>query len=258
MTGPRSRPLMQQDLALAALLALAGVTSVALDLPVGVRLLLTVPLAVFLPGYGLLSALLPSSSLAAVERTIIALGASIGVTVVGGIVLALSPVRLGPLSWSVMLAAVSLTALAAAWLRRTRAGIRGPRFSRPAVPLGGAVLILVASLLLADVLLGARFIAVEQVSPPPAQLWMLPGDAPRQVRLGMQAGPDGGDYVVRVSSAGDIVADYQLDLDATEQWQVELTVSEEQRAGPLVARLYEGGSEIELRFVVLQPATTGD
>jgi uncharacterized membrane protein len=104
MTGPRSRPLMQQDLALAALLALAGVTSVALDLPVVVRLLLTVPLAVLLPGYGLLSALLPSSSLAAVERTIIALGASIGVTVVGGIVLALSPVRLGPLSWSVMLA----------------------------------------------------------------------------------------------------------------------------------------------------------
>lgn len=248
----------QQDLAVGVVLALLGAVSVVLDLPAAVRLPLTVPLAIFLPGFALLSALVPSSNLAAVERVMISIGASIGVTIIGGIVLALSPVRLSPASWSLMLAAVSITGLTVAWVRRSQAGISGPRFNRPAVPLGAAVLLLVASVLLADVLLGARFIAAEQLTPPPAQLWMLPTQESQRVLVGMQAGPGGGDYVVRVSSAGEAVAEYELELAQTQQWQTELTVTAEQRAGPLVARLYEGDSAIELRFVVLQPATTGD
>lgn len=258
VTRSAARPLDQQDLAICALLAVGAVLAVVLELPAAIRLLLAVPLALFLPGYGLLSALLPRGGLATVERAIIAVGASVALTIIGGIALALSPVRLSPLSWSVMLAAVSLATLALAWRRRTVAGVAGPRFSRPAVPLAGAVMILIASLLLADVLLGARFIAGQQFSPPPEQLWMLPTESARQVRLGMQAGAGGGEYVIRLSSAGETVAEYALELAETEQWQTELTVSAEQRAGPLVARLYEGGGDIELRFVVLQPATTGD
>jgi hypothetical protein len=258
MSSGMQRVRDQQDLAAAAALAVAAVIAVVLDLPAALRLPLTLPLAVLLPGYGLLSALLPSSTLSAVERLIIAVGASIGITVLGGIVLALSPARLSPLSWGVMLAAVSLVAIGAAWLRRQRLGLTGSRFSRPQVPLAGGVLILVASVLLADVLLGARFIAAEQLSPAPEQLWILPTESAKQVRVGMQAGAGGGDYLVRVSSAGDTVAQYELELRQGEQWQTELRVTAEQRAGPLVARLYAEGSENELRFVVLQPATTGD
>jgi hypothetical protein len=249
---------VQQDLAICGVVALAAALAVVLDLPAAIRLPLAVPLAVFVPGYGMLHALLPGATLASAERLIIAIGTSIGVTILGGIVLALSPARLSPVSWAVMLAAVSLTALGVAWLRRTREGISGPRLARPRVPLGGAVVILVSAVLLADVVLGARFIAAEQLAPAPEQLWMLPNDSSSDVRLGMQAGPGGGEYVVRVSSGGDTVAQYELRLGQGETWQTELPVTVEQRSAPLVARLYEGGSETEPRFVVLQPATTGD
>jgi hypothetical protein len=243
----------QRDLALAGVIALAALAAVSLEVTPVLRVALAVPLVLFLPGYAVGAALLPSRSLEPIERFLVSLGLSFGLTILVGIALGLSPAGLGPLSWAVSLAGVTLVGCLVALARRVRARIAGPGFARPVVPLGGALLILLASVLLADVLLGARLVALQQEAPAPEQLWMLRGDAPEDVRLGVRAGPGGGEYTVRLSSAGELVQRFDLELAEGETWQTLASVPAEATRRPLVARLYRAGSEIELRFVVLQP-----
>jgi hypothetical protein len=60
-----------------------------------------------------------------------------------------------------------------------------------------------------------------------------------------------------ISVAGDVFGEYDPVLDPQETWQTMVTFPAEVRAQPIVARLYESGSETEARFVVLQPVTGG-
>ena len=68
-------------------------------------------------------------------------------------------------------------------------------------------------------------------------------------------GADPTDYRVVISSAGDPIYEFDVQLDAGEVWERNLNFAAELRTQPIVARLYEGDSTDEIRFVVLQPQT---
>jgi hypothetical protein len=243
----------QRDLAVVGVLALIALAAVFFELHPLLRVVFAVPLVLFLPGYALLSALAPARSLEPIERLLVSLGLSFAATIVAGLLLAMTPFRLSPLSWAVMLAGVTLVASAVAWLRRVRAGIEGPQFPRLAARPGALALMLVAALIAGDALLGNSLAAVQQDKPAPEQLWLVP--AGEEVRLGMRAGPGGGQYEVRLSSAGEVIQNFDLTLAEGEAWERLVVVPADARQHALVARLYRGTDGVELRFVFLQPPT---
>jgi hypothetical protein len=242
----------QRDLAAVSVLALIALAAVAFDLHPLMRMVLAVPLVLFLPGYAVLSALAPARPLEAVERVLVSLGLSFAATIVIGLVLALTPVRLSALSWAIALAALTLTGSAIAWVRRVRARIAGPQFPRLATPPAAAALMLIAALIAGNALVGNSVGAVGQDEPAPDQLWMVPAGSPGQIRLGMRAGPGGGEYALRLSSGGEVIQTYELSLAEGEVWEQSVILPVEAQDRALVARLYRATDDTELRFVFLQ------
>jgi hypothetical protein len=242
----------QRDLAAVSVLALTALTAVALDLHPLLRVVLAVPLVLFLPGYAILSALAPARPLEAIERVLVSLGLSFAVTIVVGILLALTPVRLSALSWAITLAGLTLAGCAIAWVRRVRARIEGPRIPRLTSPPAAAALMLIAALIAGNALVGNSVGAVGQDEPAPEQLWMVPAASPGQIRLGMRAGPGGGEYALRLSSGGEVIQSYDLTLAEGEAWEQLVIVPEQAQGHALVARLYSATDGAELRFVFLQ------
>ncbi|MGH9422140.1 MAG: hypothetical protein ACRD3J_19340, partial [Thermoanaerobaculia bacterium] len=93
----------------------------------------------------------------------------------------------------------------------------------------------------------------QQDKPAPDQLWMVPAGPSGEVRLGMRAGPGGGNYAIRLSSAGDVIQSFELTLAEGETWERLVVVPAQDLQLALVARLYSGTDGAELRFVFLQP-----
>jgi Protein of unknown function (DUF1616) len=248
----------QPDLAVTALLAvLGGLGAIGpLDGAPAVRALVTLPLTLFLPGYAFQSALLPRLVIPAVERLLLSLGISIVLAVVIGLVMGTTSIGLTVSSWAAVLVAFTLVSVIVAWVRRTRAGIVGVRPRVAQMPLRAAALLLISGLIVADVVLGARLTATDAQAPAPVQLWLIPLDAEHsQARLGMRAGPDGGHYRIDLSSAGQTIQEYGMDLVPQQTWETVVVFPPEIRNQPIVARLYEGDSDQESRFVTLQPVT---
>lgn len=141
------------DVAGAALLAALGLASLALD-PGPARLLLTLPLLVLAPGWLLVSALWPArAGPDGVERAALAVGASLALSVLSGLLVVLSPLTYAPASHLALLAAVCAALVVAAVARRR--GVPEPysvAFARPSPAAGGvAVVALVALTALAYV-----------------------------------------------------------------------------------------------------------
>jgi hypothetical protein len=244
-------------LLIVAIVAIANVVAVGLNLPPIIRTPLAIPLVLYLPGYALARALLPQAALSRVELVVISVTLSIAVSALGGLLLALTPNGLNPLSWVLMLSAVAIGAAFVASRRRFEpdAAIdwpgRWPRPSRVEVAVLG-----LAALAVAVILTGTTVIASRMVPPPPAQLWMLPIDGqPNEALLGMRAGTPGGSYVIRLTSSGNQIAEYPVTLGDGEQWQTTVTFNPADRTKPIVARLYEGQSTSDIRFVILAPST---
>jgi hypothetical protein len=222
------------------------------------RTAVAIPLVLLLPGYVLLDALFPTRILPAIERVLISIGASLCVTILAGLVIAALGVPLGPRSWVVALAAFVVVVATVGLARRVRRGIAGPGLPIAAIPRAGAVLFVVAALLAADVVLASRLIATEQQPAPPVQLWMVPVEgSPADAVIGVRADDDAGQYRVVISASGEPIFQFDLALKPDETWQRNVTFAAELRAVPIVARLYEGTSTAEIRFVVLQPASNG-
>jgi hypothetical protein len=248
----------QPDLVIAALLAvLGGLASIGpLDGFPLLRAALTIPLVLFLPGFALVSALFPSLVVPSVERILMAIGGSIAMAVLLGLVLGISPLGFAVAGWAGVLVTLTLVLLLVAWLRRTRARIDGPRPHGGSKPLRAALLFGVSILIVADVVLGARLAATDAQAPVPVQLWLIPvSGAHEQARLGMRSGPDGGQFHIALTTAGQTIHDFDLTLDPEQTWETIVLFPPEIRAQPIVARLYENGSDQESRFVTLQPVT---
>jgi hypothetical protein len=249
------RLLDHTDLLLAAVAALLPLAAVELGLLPLVRTIVAVPLVVFLPGYALVSALFPVLVIPAVERLLMAVGSSLALVIATGLALAWAGIGLAPVSWAVALATITIIGLAVAWARRLRQGLAGPGLSVATMPRIAALMVLIAVLVVTDSVLGSRLVATEQQSPAPAELWMIPVDQqPANARLGVRAGGDGGHFVVRLSSEGVELQEFDLDLQPEQVWETLISFTPEVRARPVVARLYQDGSDTEMRYVVLQPA----
>jgi hypothetical protein len=255
----RARTLVDQpDLLIAGLAAvLAGIAGLgALDgLPI-LHALLTIPLVLFLPGYALVSAVFPTLVVPSVERLLMSVGGSIAISVLVGLGLGISPFGLNAGSWAVVLVALTLGLLVVAWVRRARAGVVGARPRIASMPLRAAVLMVISVLIVADVVLGARLAATEAQAPVPVQLWLIPvSGAHEQARLGVNSGADGGDFRIVLTTQGETIHSFDVTLGPEQTWETVVLFPEEIRAQPIVARLYEGSSLEESRFVTLQPVT---
>jgi hypothetical protein len=207
----------------------------------------------FLPGYALLNALTPGRSLDPIERVLVSLGLSFAATIVAGILLAVTPIRLSAISWALTLAGLTLAGSVIAWVRRARAGIQAPDIPRLTASRGAVALMLIAALIAGDALLGNSLEAAQQDKPAPEQLWMVPAGPADEVRLGMRAGPGGGNYSIRLSSAGNVIESFQLTLAEGETWERLVIVPAQTSQDALVARLYSATDGAELRLVFLQP-----
>ncbi|MEP7377986.1 MAG: DUF1616 domain-containing protein [Chloroflexota bacterium] len=241
------------DLMFAVIIALAAVEAVVLNAPPFVRVFPTAPLVLFLPGYLLLRILFPTAHMAGLERVLISVGSSIALTVLAGLGLAFAAIPMGSLSWTVVMAAITVLFTPAAAVRRAPAGHIGAgraiAFRR-----WDAALLGVAAVAFVGIVAWDTMATAQMQGPPPAQLWMLPAaNGAADASLGMRAGIPGGDYVIRLTSAGVVIHEYDLTIADSQAWETTINFTPEQRARPIVARLYEEPGENEIRFVVLQP-----
>ena len=145
------------------------------------RVLAGVPLVLVLPGYALTAFCLPGRSPRGFSpllwRGLWTVGLSLAVAVLGGLVLNLTPAGLTRVSWAILLAGVTILALAVtAWLRTSSPRTGSPRTGRgwrPTRPTGVAAGYAVAALALAG---AATWLAVAsggwQQTPAFAQLWL--------------------------------------------------------------------------------------
>jgi hypothetical protein len=250
----------QPDLALAGVLTmLAAIAAIgAVDAVPVLRVVLTVPLVLFLPGYALVSAALPRFVVPTIERVLLSVGISVALTILVGTVLGWPTFGLTKATWPLALMSLTIILIVIAWARRVHSGVVGARPRFVPVPLRSALLMSLAVLIVANVVVGARIYANSQAAPVPIQMWMLPIDGePDQARLGMNAGPDGGDFRLVVSAAGEPIHEFDVQVPAEQTWETVLVLPEETRDVPIVARMYEDGSDIESRYVTLVPANRG-
>lgn len=249
----------QLDLAIVALIVLLAVGAVAGDLPTVVRTLLAVPLVLFLPGYALVSALLPTFAIPAIERLLLAVGSSLALSILVGLALGFAAVPLDAVSWSVALTVVTLALIVLAWARRVHRHIVGPRPSLIGMPRRGVALVVLSVLIVADVLLGVRLAASQQLEGHPTQLWLIPDEQDSdRARLGVRADDDGGRYVIEMSTAAVELHRFEFTLAGDQTWQIVVDLAGGLRQdGAIAARLYEDGSDTETRTVVLQPVPDG-
>lgn len=136
----RGRAALPLDLAIGLVAALAGTATVALEGPVVLRVLLGLPLLLFLPGYAIVSALFPrAAGLDGVERVAVGFGLSLTTIPLVALGLDHSPWSVARVPVAIALLLVTVTASAVAVVRRVRAGatdryaaaVRPPRLPRP-------------------------------------------------------------------------------------------------------------------------------
>jgi hypothetical protein len=250
----------QPDLALAGVLIMLGGIAAegAIDAIPFVRVLLTIPLVLFLPGYALVSAALPRLVMPTIERLLLSVGTSIALTIIIGVVLGWPTFGLSQQTWPLALVALSIILVVIAWARRFRRGIVGVRPRIAPMPVRSALMIALAFVTVLDVVAGARIFAQSHELPVPIQMWMLPvAGQPDEARLGMTAGPDGGAFRIVVSAAGQALHEFDITVTPQQSWETLVVLPSDTRAQPVVARMYAGDSDVESRFVTLEPANRG-
>lgn len=249
---------------LAVTVSLVGATKTILGFSTGI------PLFLILPGYALSEALIAPSAFGLPERIVLGLGMSLGIAVLGGLALNLTPWGLQPFSWAILLGGVTLVATAVAFRSRSLVGPRYPdpeddtiakrRSRRPArldprstVLFGLAVLTVIAALSVAYV--GA----VKQPFQGFTQLWMLPGESagPNVLLLGISNHePMETTYQLELRLDDQVIRRWpSIDLRAGAQWETTITLSQgEYGTGQLEAVLYRSSvPDVPYRRVHLTP-----
>ena len=255
-TRDRSAAVVQLDLGVCLVIALCAFFAIALGAPLILRLPLAASLALFIPGYALLSALMVGRVLSAPEQIMVAITSSVALAIVSGLAMAALGVPIERMTWVYVLTTIALSGLIIAWIRRWQRGIEGPRPGFARTPVRQTALVVIAGLLLANIVAAGRLIASDQFGNPPAELWLVAGSDPYGADLGMRADPDGGTYRLVLSAGSDTLKEFDLTLGPSETWDTQLVLNPEERAVPLVARLYEGDSSSDSRYVVLQPVAS--
>lgn len=176
-----------RDLRLAALVAAICAIGVLIT-PLGpVRLLFAIPLALFLPGYGVGTAALAPRRIESAQLLPLGLGLSLATLAVGTILLNFTPGGLQALPWALLLLVITVGGcLIAAHRRGTVVDSRAIRIRRPnattAIVLGGALVMAAAAVAIAQISVEAddAFGYTE--------LWMAPGrQSPSDAQIGVKS-----------------------------------------------------------------------
>lgn len=168
-----------------ALFALAGVVAVVTGAPTAIRVLFTVPLVLVLPGYALSQALNRSPSLGGAQRVAEAVGLSLAVAAVGGVVLNVTPWGLQASSWAALLAAVTAAGAAAALARRRGAPSPVASAVPRRLPVLQGSLLSVAVVIAALAGVVAWQGAANQKTPGFTQFWLQPAATAGTVQVGL-------------------------------------------------------------------------
>lgn len=114
------------DLVLAALLSVAGVIFSAVEPPLSLRVVVAVPLLLFVPGYLLVLSLLPrATAISALERLGLSLASSAALVGLASLFLSLSPVRFSALTLAAALGLLIVLLIASADRQRRAAALDG-------------------------------------------------------------------------------------------------------------------------------------
>jgi uncharacterized membrane protein len=225
-----------------------------------VRALLALPLVIALPGYALLEASFPRRAFGLVERWTLTIGLSVAMTVLGGLVLNLTPWGLRTGTWALLLGGITLGACGVAFMRRRRqpADIAPTRFvfklgPRDGLLVGMAVVVAVVAITLATV--SAR----QNKTSTFTQIWLLPDTtaASPTVRVGIQD-EEGTTmtYRVQLSVGGAVVHEWSaIVLRNGSRWETTypLSIALPSKADTIEATLYRGDRPTEVyRWVTLQ------
>jgi hypothetical protein len=235
------------DLGLTVALGVCAVLA-SLAVPPGsvVRILLTAPLVLFLPGYAVSAALI-QTRLGLAGRFALGLGLSLALAACGGLLLNLTPWGLTSTSWPILLLLVTVVGSIAAAVQRATSpvAIPGPFAGRSV-----HIRALDVGLLGVAGLIGAVAIWFSSTPPPEqpnqeyALLWAVPdATVASTIHLGVQnMQPVSTAYVLRVERADQTVQEYSLQLEPTQTWQTDLQLQqpldESEAAGDLHALLY--------------------
>jgi uncharacterized membrane protein len=202
-----------------------------------VRILATLPLALFLPGYAIAAAAFAGHPINRPQKLMLCLACSLAVLALGGILLTYLPGGIRTVSWALLLLLVVVAACRAAALRRPRAsgtwrghGLRLTGIRRIDVAFGAvAVAAAAAALILAYTPLPAGKAAGYTA------LWMLPGH-----------GRQSGQIQVGVDSSEHRSREYRLEVAAGKGGSRRFTFAlgpGEERAYSLPLRLPSGKPE---------------
>jgi uncharacterized membrane protein len=190
------------------------------------RLLVTLPLALFLPGYALAAALFPGRGLGVPEKLLLSFGLSLAVVVFGGLLLQWTSLGLRPAAWAALLGNITLLASFVALLRCWHRPVAETAVVR-LTPMQGLQLALAMLLVVGAVQL-ARDGAAQRRDAGFTQLWMLPaGDArPDALRLGIgnhEARPMR--YKLQVNAGATVVDEWSpITIEPDQQWEMVVTL----------------------------------
>lgn len=178
------------------------------------------PFVLVLPGVALQKALFPSAT--GSESALLAISLGLGCVIVLGFVLNLTPGGLHATAWVISIFAVALVAFGVGLLRRP-----GGRTWLPPRPDSlVAVAMMCSVVILGSAFLIARLGVNEHSRPGFTQVWMLPGDTPSTVRIGVRNEEGRAeDFALRLDVDGQRVAEWSpLTLGPSQEWTTEASV----------------------------------
>lgn len=224
-------------------------------LTIALRVLTGIPLALLLPGYALSLLLSPgkeSSGMPLLRRAMWTVGLSLIVTVLGGLVLNVTPIGLSRLGWTILLTAVTVAAAAGVAVDRRYRPIRSAphaavRITVKAASYGlGAVAAVTAAVWL------AYAGAAAQAQPDFAQLWLVPAQANASTAtVGVRNDHPGTEqFALSLTSGTQAAINWRFTLRAGQSWQLDVPVTTGQ---PLRATLSRPGQAGAPQVVVLRP-----
>jgi Protein of unknown function (DUF1616) len=193
------------------------------------RTLAGLPLVLILPGYALSPLIVPSrppSLGPLLWRSMWVAGLSLAVTVLGGLLLNLTPPGLTRVTWTISLSAVTLLALAvSAWLRRRpssqdrSAQERAIPRTRPGTRIAAGYA--AAALAISGTAVGLAIASAGwRHSPGFAQLWLVPARNTPDASLGVRSGySDAETFHLVVRSGLDAVLSWDFTLGSGQTWQ---------------------------------------
>lgn len=212
------------DLVVAATLTFIAVIFALGQANLGIlRVIFTLPLVFALPGYALLTAIVPERPFS-LHGVVYVVGLSLSITVLGGFVLNYTAWGLTTAAWAIFLGVITQIMNLVAMLRRKNV-LQVPSVVLPRLDARSVFLLALAALIISFAVRFAAVGAEQQNVGEFTQLWMTPTQQ-QQVDLGIrndESSPTA--YKLRVVADNQVIQEWpSIKLDPGAQWQTSLTL----------------------------------